>query len=307
MSRLASPGGFVFSQWPRYNTPMHVRNDLNAKWPHYELLDSGDGMKLERFGNVTLARPEIQAIWKKADKNLWDKADATYYMKEGKGSWAGPHKPKEWDIRFNTAVAQLTLTNFKHIGIFPEQAPNWEWIGNSVKGIANRIKTEPKVLNLFGYTGVASVVAAQAGAKVTHVDASKQSIEWGKENIKLSGLPEDAIRWIVDEALVFAKRESRRANTYDGIILDPPAFGRGAKGEVWHIEEDLPKLMNELTKLLATNGFLLLNGYAAGYTPTSFLQLVESYFPGRDCEYGELQLAGGDRVISEGIYVRTSV
>lgn len=282
---------------------MYVRSDLQSHWPEYELLDSGDGMKLERFGEVVLARPETQAIWKKRDTRAWDKADATYYMKDGKGSWAGPHKPQEWEIRFNKAVAQLTLTNFKHIGIFPEQAPNWEWTAHRIESMGKK-GTGVKVLNLFGYTGMASIVAAQAGAKVTHVDASKQSIEWGKENMRLSGLPEDAIRWIVDEALVFAKREARRGNTYDGIILDPPAFGRGAKGEVWHIEEDLPKLMQELTKLLTPTGFLLLNGYAAGYTPTSFLQLVESYFPGRECEYGELQLVGGERVVSEGIYSR---
>jgi 23S rRNA (cytosine1962-C5)-methyltransferase len=282
---------------------MNTRGDLQIDgWADYALLDSGDGMKLERFGDVILARPEVQAIWPKKNPLAWDKAHATFSMKEGKGSWRGPHMPKEWTMRWGDAVVQLELTNFKHIGIFPEQAPNWEWVQRKVK---EKKGVEYKVLNLFGYTGIASVVAAQAGAKVTHVDASKQSIEWGRTNMVESGLPEDAIRWILDDALVFAKREAKRGNQYHGIILDPPAFGRGAKGEVWHIEEGLPALMKELQSLLTSDGFLLLNGYAAGYTPTSFVQLVEAYFPGRDCEYGELVLSGGDRLISEGIYVRS--
>jgi 23S rRNA (cytosine1962-C5)-methyltransferase len=286
---------------------MHKRVDSTiAGWSDYELLDSGEHMKLERFGEVVLARPETQAIWKKSFPQKWDGAHATFTFSDGKGKWALTGAPREWDIAWKQAKAKLELTNFKHIGIFPEQAENWEWVHHRIKGSRAKDKGgECKVLNLFGYTGMASVVAVQAGAKVTHVDASKQSIEWGRANMILSGLPEDAIRWILDDALAFVKREVKRGNTYHGIILDPPAFGRGAKGEVWHIEEDLPRLMEEVSHLLAPDGFLLLNGYAAGYTATSFLQLVASHFPDRACEYGELFLQGGDRLISEGIYVRS--
>lgn len=268
-------------------------------WADYELLDSGEHMKLERFGNVILARPETQALWEKASPSLWDGAHAQFALGAGKGSWQNIRAPHEWDVSWREMVVGVHLTNFKHIGIFPEQSANWEWI---------QTHTQPRarILNLFGYTGAASIVAAQAGAAVTHVDASKQSLDWAKANMILSGLKEDSIRWIFDDALQFVKRESKRGNTYDGIILDPPAFGRGAKGEVWHIEEDLPTLMHELTHLLKENGFLLLNGYAAGYTPTSFLQLAQSHFPRKTFEYGELQIATkeSERVLSQGIYVR---
>jgi len=164
------------------------------------------------------------------------------------------------------------------------------------------------VLNLFGYTGIASVVAAQAGAKVTHVDASKQSLDWAHDNARRSGLGEDAIRWILDDALTFVKREARRGVRYDGIILDPPAFGRGAKGEVWKIEEGFPELLESLKEILSENpgSFFLLNGYAAGYAPRSFAQAVESTFGATDGEAGELfiQESSSDRVIPAGIYVR---
>lgn len=275
-------------------------------WAEYELLDSGEHMKLERFRSVILARPETQAIWEKEKPKLWEKANAMFVFRNGKGVWDNEANIQEWDISWSSLVATLSLTNFKHIGIFPEQPPNWYWIDRKVR--SRLLKQEDyKVLNLFGYTGAASIVAAQAGAAVTHVDASKQSLDWAKANMILSGLKEDSIRWIFDDALQFVKRESKRGNTYDGIILDPPAFGRGAKGEVWHIEEDLPTLMHELTHLLKEDGFLLLNGYAAGYTPTSFLQLAQSHFPHKTFEYGELQIATkeSERVLSQGIYART--
>lgn len=284
---------------------MHQRVDLAASWEEYELLDSGNNEKLERFGEVVLARPEPQAIWPKGGAEQWANAQATFVMQEGRGVWLGAQKPREWEVSFGESTAQLTLTNSKHIGMFPEQAPNWQWLTEQVafhKQCAEG--QEVRVLNLFGYTGMASVVMAQAGAKVTHVDASKQSVEWAKENMRLSELPEDSVRWIVDDASVFVKREAKRGNTYAGIVLDPPAFGRGAKGEVWHIAEDLPKLLSGVSDILAEKGFLLLNGYAAGYTPTSFVQLAEAYLPGRIFEYGELQLVGAQRIISEGIYVR---
>ncbi len=279
-----------------------MRRDLTVQdWPDYELIDSGGHMKLERFGEVTVARPETQAIWEKQNPAAWQSANAVFESHEGKGVWKNNSAPQEWRVHCKEATVLAQLTHFKHIGIFPEQAPNWEWIKEMVSN-----KKQPKVLHLFGYTGVASVVAAQAGAHVTHVDASRQSLDWAKENMLASNLSSDAIRWILDDALQFTKRETKRGNVYDGIVLDPPAFGRGAKGEVWHIEEDLPKLMHELTKVLAPKGFLLLNGYAAGYTPQSFVQLMLSHFPHSTAEYGELQLpeSSSDRVISSGIYAR---
>lgn len=269
-------------------------------WPDYELIDSGDRMKLERFGDVVLIRPEIQALWKKQIPEAWGKADAEFVVTDGKGVWKNVSAPHEWKISFQDATAVLRLTNFKHIGIFPEQAANWEWLSGRCSQ-----KSGTRVLNIFGYTGMASIIAAKAGAQVTHVDASKTTLNWANENREASGLPEDAIRWIFDDALSFVRREVKRGNHYDGIVLDPPAFGRGAKGEVWHIEEDLPHLLEECSKLLTDQGFLLLNGYAAGYTSSSFEQLIASYVPNRLVESGELLLASADgRKISSGIYAR---
>jgi 23S rRNA (cytosine1962-C5)-methyltransferase len=285
---------------------MLQRDDKRAgEWADYELIDSGEHMKLERFGKCLLARPETQAIWEKLKPDAWSKADASFSFGEGgKGSWAKkPGMPEAWQIGWHDARFIIKPTNFKHIGIFPEQTSQWMWIEQKTKALEN-----PKVLNLFGYTGAASVVASQAGALVTHVDASKQSLAWAKENAQASGLPDDSIRWILDDALQFAKRDARREAKYNGIILDPPAFGRGSKGEVWHIEEHLPELMRALCDLLSDKpgSFLILNGYAAGYTPQSFKQLVESAFGDVAGEFGELQLpeSGTTRLISSGIYAR---
>ena len=205
------------------------------------------------------------------------------------------------DVRF-----AVRLTSFKHTGIFPDQANNWKWIQDRVKSLQ-----KPNILNLFGYTGIASIVAAQAGAEVTHVDASKQSNAWAKDNADLSGVPNGTIRFLCDDALKFVEREVRRGASYDGIILDPPAFGRGPKGEVWHIEEHLPRLLAALVKIFSkkTGAFFLLNGYSAGYSPQSFCQAVGSHFPHISItsgEFGELQIVEtkSGRVIPSGIYVR---
>lgn len=284
---------------------LHHENLAAKEWPEYELLDSGEHQKLERFGTVVLARPETQAIWEKQKPEAWTAADAAFSFGEGgKGAWhKKPHMPEEWHIRWHDMQFVIKPTNFKHIGIFPEQASQWEWIAEQTAKLE-----APKVLNLFGYTGAASIVAAQAGASVTHVDASKQALSWASENAQASELPADAIRWILDDALAFVKREVRRDAKYDGIILDPPAFGRGPKGEVWHIEEQLPELMRALRDILSDTpgSFLVLNGYAAGYTPLSFKQLVESTFGDVAGQFGELQLPeqGNDRLISSGIYAR---
>lgn len=283
---------------------MHTKKDLVMRgWSDYELLDSGDNRKLERYGKYVVSRPDTQSIWKPLHPELWEKADAHFEWEKGGSRWHEKNAlPESWLLSWHEARFNIKLTSFKHTGIFPEQACNWEWIQHTVKKLS-----KPKVLNLFGYTGVASIVAAQAGADVTHVDASKQSLTWANENAKLSGV-DTGIRYILDDALKFAKREVRRGNKYDGIMLDPPAFGRGPKGETWKIEEQLPDLIDTARELLSDTpgSFLLLNGYAAGYTAQSFMQLVESTFGTINAEYGELQIAenGSERIMSAGIYAR---
>lgn len=289
---------------------------VTESWDDYELLDSGEGMKLERFGEVTLARPETQALWAKQKPELWRGAMATFVSGTGgeKGVWKkGAATPEKWEMARGPLRFTAKLTNFKHVGVFPEQEPNWVWIKDRVKAFSQQSAgASPQVLNLFGYTGIATLAAAHAGAKVTHVDASKQSLDWAHENARLTGLPEDAIRWIPDDALVFAKREARRGAKYDGIILDPPAFGRGPKGEVWKIEKDLSALLASCKELLSEEpgAFFLLNGYAAGYAPRSLAQAVESAFPstalGTSAASGEFHIkeSDSDRVIPTGIYCR---
>ena len=288
-------------------------------WSDYELLDSGENMKLERFGEVIVARPETQALWKKQKPELWGSAHAVFAFRDKRGGWdVRKPVPESWELSWGDARFTAQLTGFKHTGIFPEQAPNWEWIREHVSNMCGFVSRTsdvrltkphmPHVLNLFGYTGIASVVAAQAGAKVTHVDASKQSLDWAHDNARRSKVGEDKVRWVLDDALAFAKREARRGVSYDGIILDPPAFGRGAKGEVWKIEENLPEILESLKEILSTEpgSFFLINGYAAGYAPRSFAQALESVFGEVTGDCGELfiQESKSERVIPAGIYVR---
>ena len=278
-------------------------NLITEPWKDYELIDSGDNKKLERYGKYVICRPETQALWKPLKTDAWKKCDAEFEWKEGKGSWQKNNLPESWEMSWQNVSFISQLTSFKHTGVFPEQAPNWAWLADKV----SKLK-EPKVLNLFGYTGIASVICAKNGAKVTHLDASKQSNAWAKKNAELSGIEEGGIRYILDDGLKFSEREVRRGSVYDGIILDPPAFGRGPKGEVWKIEEQFPRLMETLEKLLSKkpSAFFLLNGYAAGYSPQSFLQAVESYFPKTKSESGELHIKESEslRCIPSGIYVR---
>lgn len=268
----------------------------------YDLLDSGDNMKLERFGEVIVARPETQALWSKHKPELWEQAHAVFEFRDKKGSWQiRKTVPDSWVVVRTGLPLIARLTGFKHVGIFPEQAPNWGWL-------ARVARPEMKVLNLFGYTGAATIAAARTGALVTHVDASKQSLDWANENARLSNVGDKSIRWILDDALAFVKREARRGAQYDGIVLDPPAFGRGAKGEVWKIEEDLSSLLVELKKIFsdAPGSFFLISGYAAGYASRSFAQAVESVFGNVSGECGELHIeeSSSERVIPAGIYVR---
>lgn len=286
---------------------MERRDLITEASEGYELIDSGENMKLERYGDIVVARPETQAIWPKQKPERWNEAHAEFSWSENKGSWTvRKQMPDSWQVALSGGTFVARLTSFKHTGVFPEQGPNWVWTNDRIAALPENAS----VLNLFGYTGIASVLAAKAGAKVTHVDASKQAVGWVRENAAASGLPDDAIRYLLDDALAFAKREVRRGQKYDGIILDPPAFGRGAKGEVWHIEENLPELMTTLKELLSDTpgAFFLVSGYAAGYAPDSFRQLVEGVFDAQGGEYGELQIreTAGDRVVPAGIFARFS-
>ena len=283
---------------------MEQKDVVTKGWSDYELLDSGNGRKLERFGSVVTDRPDAQAIWSPSKPDAWSSANAKFTQegKENKWEFSGD-VPEAWTIGFNELKFNLRFGNFKHLGIFPEHASHWDWIQEKVSALET-----PNVLNLFGYTGAATLAAAKAGAKVTHVDSSKQSVEWASENARLSGLSEDAVRWIVDDAADFVKREVKREAKYEGIVLDPPAFGRGAKGQVWHIEEDLVPLLQNLKEVLSDKpgSFVLLSGYAAGFAPQSFAQAVESVFGAGTGIFGHLNLqeSNSERVIPTGIYVR---
>ncbi|MBE6203508.1 MAG: oxidoreductase [Rikenellaceae bacterium] len=238
----------------------------------YELLDTGDGEKLERFGNYVVRRPEPQAIWHKSlDDRAWLGADASFLRdakSEERGEWRmKPSMPSRWQVRFNYKdmhlSMRLALTSFKHVGIFPEQAANWEFIYDTIHELRASGIERPKVLNLFAYTGGATLAARSAGADVTHVDSVKQVVTWSRENMESSGL--DGVRWIVEDATKFVEREVRRGNRYHGIILDPPAYGRGANGEKWVLEDDICNMLEQCSKLLeGDNAFLVLNLYSMG-------------------------------------------
>lgn len=233
----------------------------------YELLDSGVGEKLEKIGDIVVRRPDPEALWPKGlSVEKWNEAMLSFDRIDSKtGSWSKKGSvPESWNIEHGGITFVIKPTSFKHVGIFPEQINNWEFI---VKNISRPLK----VLNLFGYTGGATIAAAKAGAEVTHVDASKPVIEWAKENAKQNNLSENAIRWIVDDALQFAKREVKRGNKYDAIVMDPPAFGRGPDGEVWKIEENFLELFSACTDLLSDKpAFFIISGYASGYSALAF-------------------------------------
>ena len=239
----------------------------------YELLDTGCGEKLERFGRYVVRRPEPQAIWRKSlDDREWLRADASFLRdskSEERGEWKlRPEMPSRWSVEYRYKAMQLrmrlALTSFKHVGIFPEQAANWNFIYDSVEELREKCGIErPKVLNLFAYTGGATLAACAAGADTTHVDSVKQVVTWARENMEQSGL--DGVRWIVEDAVKFVEREVRRGNKYHGIILDPPAYGRGANGEKWVLEDDICHMLECCSKLLADkDAFLVFNLYSMG-------------------------------------------
>ncbi|MDE2188302.1 MAG: class I SAM-dependent methyltransferase [Patescibacteria group bacterium] len=283
----------------------------------YELLDSGDGEKLERFGAFVLSRPDPQALWSKSlPQKSWDKADAVFVRDGEKGKWKlKDGMPKKWPLNFAGLKFLIEPTLFKHVGLFPEQKSNWEWIKEQIKTQNSKIKNKDqknvKILNLFGYTGGATLVCAAAGAAVTHIDGSKTAVKWASENAAQSGLKEKPIRWIVDDARDFVKREIKRGEKYDAIIMDPPSFGRGDKGQVWKIEEDFTKLFDDCLKLLSDKPlFFLVNGYAAGYSSVAYannLKIMQKKFGGA-IEYGELAIEekGTGRLLPAGIFARWS-
>jgi 23S rRNA (cytosine1962-C5)-methyltransferase len=246
-------------------------------WQDYEILDSGEGMKLERWGKYTLARPDPQALWPKQNPKLWKDIDAEFIRTEtGAGKWkrrAGV--PEQWTVSYGDLTFHIKPTTFKHTGLFPEQAANWDFISQKIKSAHRPIK----LLNLFAYTGGATLAAAKAGAHITHVDAAEGMIDWAKENAKASGLELAPIRYLVDDALKFVEREHRRGETYDAIIMDPPSYGRGAKGEVWKLEDHILELLNATEKILSAEPlFVLVNAYTTGFSRIALMNMMESVF-----------------------------
>lgn len=274
----------------------------------YKLLDSGEGEKLEQYGKFVLARPDPQAIWpKRLLKGEWENADAYFKQQGAKGKWMKRKElPEAWNINLNGLVFAIELSPFKHTGVFPEQLSNWNWMREKI----THVHRPTKILNLFGYTGGATLAAAQAGAEVIHVDASRSSIGRARDNTLASGLENAKIRWIQDDAHKFVEREVRRKSTYDGIILDPPAYGRGAKGEIWKLEENLLSILNSCKKLLTKAPlFFVLNGYASGYSAIAYKNILETVL--KDCggkiEAGELGIEDvSGKILPAGIFARWS-
>ena len=244
-------------------------------WKDYQIIDCSEGEKLERWGNYILLRPDPQVLWNTPKKDpAWNKLNGHYHRSsKGGGEWELMDLPEQWSIQYKELTFNLKPFAFKHTGLFPEQATNWDWFGNLIKN-ANR---EIKVLNLFAYTGGATLAAAKAGAKVTHVDASKGMVTWAKENAVSSGLGDAPIRWLVDDCVKFVERELRRGNRYDGIIMDPPSYGRGPKGEIWKLEEKIHPFIELTSELLSDNPlFYLVNSYTTGLAPAVLSYMIST-------------------------------
>ena len=262
------------------------------KWQDYELLDASDGERLERWGKYILVRPDPQIIWKDVARHpAWKQADGVYRRSNnGGGGWVKQNTPETWDISYGDLKFRLKPMGFKHTGLFPEQATNWDWFSSLIR-TANR---PIKVLNLFAYTGGATVAAAKAGAQVVHVDASKGIVAMAKENAALSGLENAPIRYIVDDCKKFIEREIRRGNKYDGIIMDPPSYGRGPGGEVWKLEDSIDEFVGLAAKLLSKEPlFFLINSYTTGLSPLTMsyiLDLKVRAIYGGEIESGEIGL-----------------
>ena len=250
---------------------------VSDKWRDYELLDASRGEKLERWGDKILLRPDPQAIWETARTDpRWKKPDAAYRRSSsGGGAWEKNRLPASWVIEYGELKFQVKPMNFKHTGIFPEQATNWDWAREKIRSAGRPIR----VLNLFAYTGAATCACLAAGAEVCHVDAAKGMVAWAKENAAVSGLSDRPVRWIVDDCLKFCQREIRRGKFYDAVIMDPPSYGRGPGGEVWRLEDNLWGLVQTVSQLLSDDPlFVLINSYTTGLSPSTLTYISESLF-----------------------------
>ena len=286
--------------------------NIAKNWEDYKIIDMANGQKLEKWGDYTLSRPDPQIVWKnKSYPEEWKKADAEYLRsKTGGGSWNYKKKlPVAWQIKYKDLTFNIKPMGFKHTGLFPEQAVNWDWMRNKIKN-ANR---EIKVLNLFAYTGGATVACLAAGASVCHVDSSKGMVTWAKENVTSSGLAEKKVRYIVDDVVKFVNREIRRGNKYDAIIMDPPSYGRGANGEVWQFENNIYDLVELCTNVLSDNPlFFLINSYTTGISSSVLANIlnltVAKKYKGK-VESGEigLPMEKSSLILPAGIYGRWEV
>jgi 23S rRNA (cytosine1962-C5)-methyltransferase len=282
---------------------------LSTEWKDYELLDMCNGEKIERWGDIILVRPDPQIIWnEKHNTGVWNKYDAYYHRSDkGGGFWEYKNQiPDRWEVKYKNLSFNIKTMGFKHTGLFPEQAVNWDYMIDKIKNVNREIK----VLNLFAYTGGASVACLSAGASVVHVDSSKGMVAWAKENVESSGLSTKPIRYIVDDVIKFVEREIRRGNTYDAIIMDPPSYGRGSNGEVWDIETDLYKLLNLCTQLLSEEPlFVLINSYTTGLSPMVLENLLKLTINNKydgNITSGEvgLSMTNSDIILPCGIYGR---
>ena len=296
---------------------MNLKLHHPSSWTDYELIDSGDFEKLERFGEYVLIRPEPQAIWKKVlsdaewrklahGKFVREQKDKFRFTDDAKGGWSKqPGMPESWEVQYQyndlKMTLRLALTNFGHVGIFPEQGANWNFIFDTVSGWKIQ---KPKVLNLFAYTGAASVVARAAGAEVVHCDASRPGLNWANQNMQLNNLSD--IRWVYEDALKFVKREVKRGNRYNGIIMDPPPYGRGPDGEKWSLPEQLDEFVRLCSQLLEKeNNFFILSMYAVGLSSIVGLNVVKTYLNADNMEFGELFLKSShERDLPMGTFLR---
>lgn len=282
--------------------------NIARDWKDYEILDMANGEKLERWGNIYLVRPDPQIIWKdKSYPEKWKKADARYSRSNtGGGSWSYQKRlPEAWQVKYKELTFNIKPMGFKHTGLFPEQAVNWDWMIDKIKG-ANR---EIKVLNLFAYTGGATVACSFAGASVCHVDSSKGMVSWAKENVASSGLADRPVRFIIDDVMKFVQREIRRGNKYDAIIMDPPSYGRGKNGEVWQFENNIADLVELCSEVLSDNPlFFLINSYTTGISSKVLENILTLKLKLRKGKYssGEIGLSMKDSslVLPCGIYGR---
>ena len=278
---------------------------LANEWKEYKILDMANGQKLEKWGDIILSRPDPQIIWKnKSFPDKWNKINATYHRsKTGGGSWEFNKKmPNAWQIHYKKLTFNIKPMGFKHTGLFPEQAVNWDWMINKIEEERKKTKREIKVLNLFAYTGGATVACLSAGASVCHVDSSKGMTTWAKENVVSSGLEKMQVRYIVEDVIKFVNREIRRGNKYDAIIMDPPSYGRGTKGEVWQFENNIYDLVELCTKVLSDNPlFFLINSYTTGI---SSLTVGKMYKGKQECGEIGLPMENSKLILPCGIYAR---